>query len=107
MWTRKVSSTGIIDMPDPLMDHFASQWKFVRDLTRDLLESIPQEEMTRSPIASVGPWWKQFRHIGRVQENYLNAIESGAVKFGFEDAAYRGGESKAESKNISISSTIV
>ncbi|HEY7221138.1 MAG TPA: hypothetical protein VH985_22390, partial [Candidatus Binatia bacterium] len=80
-------------MSDPLIDHFVAQWKFLRDLTKDLFESISQEEMERSPKANVGPWWKQFRHVGRVQENYLNALDTGAVKFGFEDATYRGRES--------------
>ena len=83
-------------MTDPLVDHFISQWKFLRGLTKDLLESISQEEMVRAPNASVGPWWKQFRHVGRVQENYLNAIDTGAVKFGFENTTYRGRESKEE-----------
>jgi uncharacterized damage-inducible protein DinB len=83
-------------MRDPLIDHFKSQWKFLRGLTNDLLESISQEEMVRSPGTSVGPWWKQFRHVGRVQENYLNAINTGAVKFGFENTTYRGHDSKEE-----------
>src|SRR4051812_20156182 len=83
-------------MSDPLIAHFVSQWKFLRGLTQDLLESISQAEMARSPDANVGPWWKQFRHVGRVQENYLNAIDSGAVKFGFENTTYHSRESKAE-----------
>ena len=83
-------------MSDLLIDHFISQWKFLRGLTKDLLESISQEEMVHGPNASVGPWWKQFRHVGRVQENYLNAIETGAVKFGFEGVTYGGRESKEE-----------
>ena len=83
-------------MTDPLIDHFISQWKFLRGLTRDLLETISQEDIVRAPSTSVGPWWKQFRHVARVQENYLNAIETGAAQFGFEGTTYRGRESKAE-----------
>lgn len=52
--------------------------------------------MVRSPDAIIGPWWKQFRHVGRVQENYLNAIDTGVVKFGFENATYHGGKSQEE-----------
>ena len=83
-------------MSDPLIDHFISQWKFLRGLTRDLLETISQDEMARAPDPSVGPWWKQFRHVARVQENYLTGIETVTVKFGFEGTTYQGGESKAE-----------
>jgi uncharacterized damage-inducible protein DinB len=83
-------------MSDPLIDHFISQWKFLRGLTQDLLETLSQGEMTRAPNTSVGPWWKQFRHVARVQENYLDAIETGIVKFGFEGTSYQGHESKEE-----------
>ena len=86
-------------MADPLNDHFLSQWKFLRGLTQDLVESISQEELVITPHASVGPWWKQFRHVARVQENYLNAIETGTVKFGFEGATYQSRESKSELQN--------
>jgi hypothetical protein len=81
-------------MSEPLIDHFISQWKFLRSLTQDLLKTILQEELIHAPNASLGPWCKQFRHVARVQENYLNAIETGTVKFGFEDTTYQGRESK-------------
>ena len=83
-------------MDDPLLLHFMNQWRFVRGLTLDLLRSIPNDQLERSPGNDLGPWWKQFRHIGRVQENYLDAMISGTVKFGFEGASYRSGPSNAD-----------
>lgn len=83
-------------MSDPLIDHFISQWKFLRGLTTDLLNTIAQEDLEHRPDASVGPWWKQFRHVGRVQENYLYAIETGAVKFDFANTTYRGDNAKPD-----------
>jgi len=65
-------------------------------MTNDLLESVTNEDLHKSPDESLGPWWKQFRHMGRVQENYLQAVESGTVQFGFEGASYNGGASKIE-----------
>jgi uncharacterized damage-inducible protein DinB len=42
----------------------------------------------------LGPFWKHFRHLGRVQENYLQAIESGRVAFGFDNTTYKDGASR-------------
>ena len=83
-------------MNDPLLLHFQNQWKFVRGLTLDLLQSIPDAQFESSPGRDLGPWWKQFRHVGRVQENYLDAMSSGTVKFGFAGATYQLGPSKLE-----------
>jgi uncharacterized damage-inducible protein DinB len=75
---------------DLLLSHFESQWKLLRGLSRDLLLSLSDDELKMSPGANLGPWWKQFRHVGRVQENYLNALATGTMKFGFEGTSYTG-----------------
>jgi uncharacterized damage-inducible protein DinB len=82
-------------MTKELLDHFQTQWSFVRGLTKDLLEVMSEEELAVTPNPKVGPWWKQFRHMGRVQENYLNAVHSGEISFGFEGCSYSGGPSGA------------
>lgn len=82
-------------MSDPLLDHFKSQWQFARGLTLDLLDALSGEELLLSPHGSLGPWWKQFRHVGRVQENYIAAAKTGRVNFGIEGCAYRGGADKS------------
>jgi uncharacterized damage-inducible protein DinB len=81
-------------MSRDLIEHFGSQWHFVRGLTRDLLESLSDQELTATPGLSLGCWWKQFRHMGRVQENYLEAIETRTVRFGIEGTSYSAGPSK-------------
>jgi len=81
-------------MNDSLVFHFRSQWHFLRGLTRDLLQSMTNDDLLKSPAPTLGPWWKQFRHMGRVQENYLEAVGRGTVKFGVEGASYTGGPSK-------------
>jgi uncharacterized damage-inducible protein DinB len=83
-------------MDDPLLLHFMSQWRFARGLTIDLLHSIPNDQLENSPGGNLGPWWKQFRHVGRVQENYLNAMITGIMEFGFEAATYQLGPSKPQ-----------
>lgn len=79
---------------DPLLHHFHHQWKHIRRLTHDLLLALSEGELTASPGGELGPWWKQFRHVGRVQENYLQALDSGTIDFGIEGTTYAGGVSK-------------
>jgi len=81
-------------MSRDLLEHFRLQWSFVRGLSGDLLESLSDEELLSTPSDSLGSWWKQFRHMGRVQENYLEAVETGTVRFGIEGCSYSGGPSK-------------
>ena len=55
--------------------------------TADLdLRLIPQCE----------PLWKQFRHMGRVHENYLSALTFGQVKFDTLGGSYDGKASKLD-----------
>lgn len=75
------------------MDTFLEQWRFNRELTLDLLSSLADSELEFSPGPGIGQLWKQFRHVGRVQENYMNALESGRVQFTTADGAYRGAAS--------------
>jgi len=81
-------------MNDPLLNHFRDQWHLVRTLTRDLLMFMPEEDLILTPGAGLGPWWKQFRHMGRIQENYLDALTSGKMQFGFAGASYAGDATK-------------
>lgn len=62
-----------------------------RKRTVDLLKTLSSEEFHGSPGKEIGPVWKQFRHVGRVQENYLLATSTGAVKFSPRAGTYKGG----------------
>jgi len=83
-------------MQNDLIARFESRWRFARILTRDLLQCLEASDLTFSPGKHVGPVWKQFRHLGRVQENYLDAIETGKIVFGFYGASYAGEASKKQ-----------
>jgi hypothetical protein len=72
---------------------FDMQWRFARGLTCDLLRSLGETDLLFSPGDRVGPPWKQFRHIGRVQENYLSALDTGRVVFTCEGVTYSEGPS--------------
>lgn len=57
------------------------RFKFFRGLSLDLLTSLSEAELQFTPGEGQGPLWKQFRHLGRVHENYADALWSGTLKF--------------------------
>ena len=65
-----------------------TNYLFNRSLTRDLLAELSNEQLLLSPSPNLGALWKQFRHIGRVQENYMSAYDTGVVKFSTEGARF-------------------
>lgn len=77
----KSQRTGVEHIMSPKLQRFLSQWKFDRDMTIDLLRSLSNEDLNLRPGHNVGEFWKQFRHLGRVQENYMDALETGTVQF--------------------------
>ncbi len=58
------------------------EWKFARGLSLDLLSTLSKDDLSFSPGFGMGPFWKQFRHICRVQEDYVSAVLTGKVSFG-------------------------
>ncbi len=77
-----------------LYQHFRSEWQFTRGLTIELLASLSDDELQYTPGQGLGPFWKQFRHTGRVQEDYLCALECGELSFSPERGRYTGGCSR-------------
>src|SRR5438445_8407787 len=76
------------------LDLFKSEWKFTRGLTLELLDSLTDAELGEAPGPDVGPFWKQFRHVGRLQECYQEALNSRKIRFDYKNKRYRGGCSK-------------
>lgn len=74
---------------------FQQSWNFTRSLSHALLENLDEDALLFSPGANLGDFWKQFRHIGRVQENYVAALRTHKVTFGTENCTYSGDGSKA------------
>jgi uncharacterized damage-inducible protein DinB len=60
---------------------FLLEWRFARGLSLDLLSVLSNEDLAYSPGFGMGPLWKQFRHTGRVQEDYVLALVTGKVSF--------------------------
>jgi hypothetical protein len=71
-----------------------SEFHWARGLTQDLLKSCTESDLHSRLRPEFGPLWKQFRHIGRVHENYLHAMHTGKIEFGFRNCSYSGGASK-------------
>ncbi len=65
-----------------MFEPFLIEWKFARGLSLDLLSSLSRDDLEYSPGLGMGPLWKQFRHISRVQEDYVAAVVNGSVSFG-------------------------
>jgi uncharacterized damage-inducible protein DinB len=75
-------------------DLFKGEWKFTRGLTLELLDSLTDAELGETPGPGVGPFWKQFRHVGRLQECYMEALNTKKIKFDYSNKRYRSGCSK-------------
>lgn len=78
-------------MSRDLMFQFQKNWLYDRQLTCDLIDCLSAKDIYFSPCPGLGPFWKQFRHLGRVQENYLEAISSGQIEFSTKNPTYAGG----------------
>ena len=76
-------------------DSFLRAWSFTRGLTLDLLDALDAETLLYSPGPGLGPFWKHFRHVGRVQENYTEALGTGGIHFEVTDS-YSGGPSSGD-----------
>ncbi len=73
---------------------FRSAWTFTRGLTRDLLTVMSTDDLLFVPGPRLGPLWKQFRHVGRVQECYMEALTTKKINFTPEGKSYDRGPQK-------------
>jgi uncharacterized damage-inducible protein DinB len=53
-----------------------------RAMTAELLATLDDDSLAFTPGPSMGPMWQQFRHLGRVEDNYVAAIATGRIAFG-------------------------
>lgn len=75
----------------PGLSKFIKSWSFTRSLSLDLLRSLDETQLSWSPGEGAGTLARQFRHVGRVQENYMAALDSGFIQFSSANAGYAGG----------------
>lgn len=76
------------------IDTILKEWQFVRQLSLDLLADQTEESLIEIPGPNMGALWKQFRHIGRVEEDYSEAIVNGKIEFSANHTSYSGGPDK-------------
>ena len=74
------------------LDTVDRAWSFTRGLTLDFVRELDEAALDFSPGSALGPFWKQFRHVGRVQENYVDALVARRIRFDVTNT-YRGGPS--------------
>ena len=81
-------------MNNPRLKEILDEWRWARGLSRDLLDGLPEGHLEQVPIQGAGSWGRQFRHMGRVEENYVVALRLGTVRFSTEGCSYAGAISK-------------
>ncbi len=54
-------------------------WKFHRDLGLDALRSLPEGLLVATVGKGMGTLGEQFRHIGRVRQQYTEALRTGRI----------------------------
>ena len=64
-----------------------SEWIFARGLTLELLDPLTDLELSQVPGGNLGPVWKQFRHVGRLQECYVEALNTKTISFDHDKQA--------------------
>jgi hypothetical protein len=63
---------------DDLLDRYTR----FRAMTADLLATLDDDSLRFTPGPGLGPLWQQFRHLGRIEDNYTAAIATGRIAFG-------------------------
>jgi len=61
-----------------LLDSYARY----RAMTAELLAALDEDSLAFTPGPNLGPLWQQFRHLGRIEDNYAAAIATGRIEFG-------------------------
>jgi uncharacterized damage-inducible protein DinB len=61
---------------------FERRWHFVRGLTLSLLNTLDDDDLTFTPGTGLGALGLQFRHLGRIQCNYIVALRTKRMEFG-------------------------
>jgi hypothetical protein len=58
------------------------RYALFRAMTAELLATLDEASLGFTPGPGVGPMWRQFRHLGRIEDNYVAGIATGRQEFG-------------------------
>ena len=62
------------------LEKFKKLWKFHRGNTLELLKTLSDEELNFTVGSNMGTLGQQFRHLARVDDQYITAIETKKVE---------------------------
>lgn len=82
---------GAVGAAAAMLDALLEEWRDARGLTLDLLNACSESDLAFTLHPTCGPLWRQFRHIGRVHDEYLSAIVTGDIRFDPAAGRYHGG----------------
>jgi hypothetical protein len=73
-----------------LIEQFKQSWKFVRSMTFDFIEVVPEDRWDFTPHPKFAPFSKQVRHLICVQGVYNDGLVTGKVDFSKKHHYYVG-----------------
>ena len=63
------------------LKQLTEDWQAMHQLTLDLLNELPEENLSYTVSKNMGTIGKQYRHLGDVQICYNEAIKTGKINF--------------------------
>lgn len=69
---------------------FETGWQFVRGLTYEFIDTVPEERWEFTPHPRYAPFCKQVRHMVCVQGVYIAGLRDRATDFGAKHSHYGG-----------------
>jgi len=65
---------------DKQINQLINEWKFIRGLNLDILAQLNDEQLHLTVGKNVGTLGEQFRHLVRVEFQYLDAIKTKTIQ---------------------------
>ena len=70
-----------MDVTNTEVKNLLENYKTHRKLTRDLLLSLGQEQLSAKPFHASGTFGKQFRHLIDIESCYVESLTTGSLTF--------------------------
>lgn len=83
-------------MNQQVIKDFKSAWEFVRSMTYDFIDVVPEEMWHYSPHEKYSAFSKQVRHLICVQGCYTDALLNRVADFSKKHSYYSGGLDRTE-----------
>ena len=73
------------------IETFLTGWEFVRGLSYEFIDAVPEDRWEFTPHERYGPFCKQVRHMVGVQGVYIGGLRDRVTDFGRKHSYYSGG----------------